>query len=75
MEQESRMTRPYHLLVEKKHSTKTEAELAELKAKYANGVPVEIIDHIADKVALVVVGAETEPRIRENDSKRKGSAE
>ena len=70
------MTRPYHLTVEKKRSTKTDAELAELKAKYANGVPVEIIDHIAEKVALVVVGADTEPRIRELDNKyRKGGAE
>jgi len=69
------MTRPYHLQIVKKRSTKTEAELAELKAKYADGVPSEIIDHLSEKMALVVVGADTEPRIRENDFKRKGSAE
>ena len=69
------MTRPYHLQIVKKRSTKTEAELAELRAKYADGVPSEIIDHIAEKVALAVLGASTEPRIRENDFRRKGSAE
>ena len=70
------MTRPYHLSVEKKRSTKTEAELAELKAKYKDGVPSEIIDHIADKVALAVIGASNEPRVRELDNKyRKGGAE
>ena len=57
------MTRPYHLIVEKKRSTKTEAELAELKAKYKDGVPVEIIDHIAGKVADAVLGIDNEPRI------------
>ena len=47
------MSRPYQLHVEKKHSTKTEAELAELRAKYKDGVPSELIDHIADKLARV----------------------
>lgn len=70
------MTRPYHLLVEKKRSTKTDAELAEIKARYANGVPSEIIDHIAGKVADVVLGIDNEPRVRELDNKyRKGGAE
>ena len=70
------MTRPYHLMVEKKHSTKTEAELAEIKARYANGVPSEIIDHIAGKVADAVLGIDNEPRVRELDNKyRKGGAE
>ena len=70
------MTRPYHLMVEKKRSTKTEAELAEIKARYANGVPSEIIDHIAGKVADVVLGIDNEPRVRELDNKyRKGGAE
>lgn len=58
------MTRPYHLMVEKKRSTKTEAELAGIKARYANGVPREIIDHIAGKVADVVLGIDNEPRAR-----------
>ena len=57
------MTRPYHLLVEKKRSIKTEAELTELKAKYKDGVPSEIIDHIAGKVADAVLGIDNEPRI------------
>ena len=70
------MTRPYHLLVEKKISTKTDAELAEIRAKYANGVPVEIIDHLAGKLADVVLGIDNEPRVRELDNKyRKGGAE
>ncbi len=47
------MTKPYRLSVIKKHGTKTEAELAELKAKYKDGVPIEIIDHVADKLAKV----------------------
>lgn len=47
------MSRPYTLHVEKRLSTKTEAELAELKAKYKDGVPSEVIDHIADKLAKV----------------------
>jgi len=50
------MTRPYHLSVIKKHSTKTEAELAEIKARYANGVPSEIIDHLSEKMADEVLG-------------------
>ena len=47
------MTQPYHLSVIKKRSTKTEAELAELKAKYKDGVPSEFIDHVAEKLARV----------------------
>ena len=70
------MTRPYHLMVEKKRSTKTEAELAEIKARYANGVPQEVIDHIASKLTDVVLGIDNEPRVRESaDAYRKGGAE
>ena len=70
------MTKPYHLSVIKKHGTKTDSELAELKAKYKDGVPSEIIDHIAGKVADVVLGIDNEPRVRELDNKyRKGGAE
>ena len=47
------MSRRYILHVQKKHSTKTESELAELKAKYKNGVPVEILDHLSEKLAKV----------------------
>ncbi len=47
------MSRPYTLHVEKRLSTKTESELAELRAKYRDGVPSEIINHIADKLAKV----------------------
>ena len=47
------MSRRYILHVQKKHSTKTESELAELRAKYRDGVPSEVIDHIADKLAKV----------------------
>ena len=70
------MTRPYHLSVIKKHSTKTDAELAEIRAKYANGVPQEVIDHIASKLTDVVLGIDNEPRVREiADAYRKGGAE
>ena len=70
------MTRPYHLSIVKKRSTKTEAELAEIRAKYANGVPSEIIDHLAGKVADAVLGIDNEPRVRESaDAYRKGGAE
>ena len=70
------MTRPYHLSVIKKISTKTDAELAEIRARYANGVPQEIIDHIAGKLADVVLGIDNEPRVRESaDAYRKGGAE
>lgn len=70
------MTKPYHLQIVKKRSTKTEAELAEIRAKYANGVPQEVIDHIAGKVADVVLGIDNEPRVRESaDAYRKGGAE
>lgn len=50
------MTRPYHLLVEKKRSTKTESELAEIRAKYKNSVPPELIDHIAEKITREFMG-------------------
>ena len=70
------MTRPYHLSVIKKHSTKTDAELAEIKARYANGVPQEVVDHLASKLTDVVLGIDNEPRVRELDNKyRKGGAE
>lgn len=70
------MTRPYHLQIVKKRSTKTDAELAEIRARYANGVPQEIIDHLAGKIADVVLGIDNEPRVRELDNKyRKGGAE
>lgn len=49
------MSRPYTLHVIKKHSTKTDAELEELKLKYKDGVPDELIDHIADKLAGIIV--------------------
>jgi hypothetical protein len=35
----------------KHESTRTDAELAELREKYKAGVPAEIIDHMADKMA------------------------
>lgn len=35
----------------KNESTKTDAELAELREKYRAGVPAEIIDHMAGKIA------------------------
>lgn len=70
------MTRPYHLSVIKKISTKTEAELAEIRARYANGVPQEVIDHLASKLTDVVLGIDNEPRVRESaDAYRKGGAE
>lgn len=49
------MSRHYQLHVVKKHSTKTDAELEELKLKYKNGIPEEMIDHIADQLAKVLV--------------------
>lgn len=70
------MTRPYHLSIIKKISTKTEAELAEIRAKYKDGVPSEIIDHLASKLTDVVLGIDNEPRVRESaDAYRKGGAE
>lgn len=35
----------------KHESTKTEAELLELREKYRDGVPSEIIEHMAGKLA------------------------
>lgn len=70
------MTKPYHLSVIKKISTKTEAELAEIIAKYANGVPQEVIDHLASKLTDVLLGIDNTPRVRESaDAYRKGGAE
>ena len=66
------MTRPYHLSVIKKISTKTDAELAELKAKYKDGVPQEVVDHLASKLTDVVLDIDNEPRLREsNDAYRR----
>lgn len=45
------MGRRYPEFTVKNESTRTDAELAELKVKYRKGVPVEIIDHMADKIA------------------------
>jgi hypothetical protein len=60
------MSRPYTLHVEKRLSTKTESELAELRAKYRDGVPSEIINHIADKIAKIwVTDDDQEVRIAE----------
>lgn len=50
------MTRPYHLSVIKKHGTKSEAELAELREKYKDGVPEEVIDHVAEKITREFMG-------------------
>ena len=70
------MTKPYHLQIVKKRSTKTDAELAEIRAKYKDGVPQEVIDHIASKLTDVVLGIDNEPRVRESaDAYRKGGAE
>ena len=60
------MSRPYQLHVSKKHSTKTEAELAELRAKYRDGVPSEIVDHLSDKIAKIwVTDDDKEVRVTE----------
>jgi hypothetical protein len=58
------MTKPYHLSVIKKHGTKTESELAELKAKYKDGVPSEIIDHVAEKLARVWTSDDDDGEVR-----------
>ena len=52
------MTRPYRLLVKKHVGKKTESELAELRAKYAEGVPEWIIDHLSEKMADEVLGVD-----------------
>ena len=46
---------PYHLMVEKHVGTKTDAELAELREKYKNGVPPEMIDFIAGRFADALI--------------------
>lgn len=45
------MTRKYTLFGKKNQSTKSDAELARIGEKYKNGVPVEIVYHLADKLA------------------------
>ncbi len=47
--------RPYHLLVEKRISTKTEAELAEIRERYKDGVPPETIDFVASLLADAII--------------------
>ena len=67
------MTRPYHLQIVKKRSTKTDAELAELKAKYADGVPSEIIDHLSEKMADEVLGVDDVVAELPKGSRRRGA--
>ena len=43
--------RRYPEFTTKHEATKTEAELAALREKYRNGVPPEIIEHMAGKLA------------------------
>ena len=60
------MSRRYILHVQKKHSTKTESELAELKAKYRDVVPTEIVDHLSDKIAKIwITDDDKEVRVTE----------
>ena len=47
--------RHYTLLGEKHISTKTAAELAEIRERYKDGVPQEIIEHIAGTLADAIV--------------------
>ena len=47
--------RRYPEFTTKHESTKTEAELEELKAKYRDGVPPEIIEHMAGKLADTLI--------------------
>ena len=47
--------RPYHLLVEKRISTKTDEELAEIRERYKDGVPPETVDFIAGKLADAII--------------------
>ena len=42
--------RRYPEFTVKNESTRTEAELAELKKRYRKGVPAEFIDHMAGKL-------------------------
>ena len=58
------MSRPYTLHVIKKHSTKTDAELEELRLKYKDGVPKEIIEHIADKLAKILVAGDDDMEVK-----------
>lgn len=47
--------RHYTLLGEKHISTKTDAELAEIRERYKAGVPQEIIEHIAGTLADAII--------------------
>lgn len=52
------MGRQYRKFTTKHKSTRTDAELAELKEKYRKGVPAELIDHMAGKIAAAFVEGE-----------------
>lgn len=47
--------RPYRLMVQKHVGTKTDAEIAELREKYKNGVPPEMVDFIAGRLADALI--------------------
>ena len=47
--------RPYHLLVEKHISTRTDEELAEIRERYKDGVPPDTVDFIAGKLADAII--------------------
>ena len=47
--------RPYNLMVKKHVGTKTEAELAELREKYKDPLPDEMIDFIAERLADTLI--------------------
>ena len=55
MQEPAGKKRPYHLMVEKHVGTKTDAELAEIREKYKNGVPPEMIDFIAGRLADALI--------------------
>ena len=42
-------------VIDKHHGTKTEEELAQIREKYRSGVPPEIIDHMAGKIADQII--------------------
>lgn len=46
-----RKRRPCSWPVTKNHSTKTDEELMRLREKYKDGVPIDIVYHLADKLA------------------------
>lgn len=52
------LKKTYSLYRGKHNSDKTESELSEIKAKYADGVPQEVVEQFADKLAEAFV-AET----------------